>query len=484
MLVERLRAQWRVREAQGNVRETPVFEAGGVVLGAGTWLAKAGNEESSARLEALLSTAYRRRIDPHALGHIKAATSHWNKGERDRAILHLALARLGRLTNPAEDARRLFMADGLMKAGAAPELILEVLDDQAALKYSPDQPRVPAGNGRPSGRWSSAGAGGGAAKPAQQIRTVTARPPAARPSAARQAAPVRPATARANMGVAGAAVAIGRPAGLDLAGLSQRGLASLAEFAMGAVDAGALGTAATAGGAAAAFGIVFIPSKGPQGQWVKVGGPGDISYYHNPDEVGFKFRFTTSDGVVRTINAAPDPNGDFRGPDGRLIGRLVKAAGKIGVVIATGELLDQDTYDPKLCPKPVRENHGVKGRVYEDFNKLDFNPGNPTPSGFGYRLRGPGIEPNPTYDDCQQKTGALGEYKGPGYAKLLFGNPYVAASTLYKLEKQAEAQDLAKGARPLTWRFEEQSVADFMRKYFRDHNLDIRVEWRPMPGDQ
>jgi hypothetical protein len=266
--------------------------------------------------------------------------------------------------------------------------------------------------------------------------------------------------------------------------MSQRALAALAEFVMGAVDTGALGALTAVGGAAGVAGILFIPSKGPQGRWVTVGGPGNISYYHNPDEQGFKFRFTPADGIPRTINASPDPNGDFRGPNGRVIARAMKAAGKIGLVVATGELLGQDDDDPKLCPKPVPENHGTRGRIYEDFNKLDFNPGNPTPSGFGYRLRGPGIEPNPTYDDCQQKTGAVADYKGPMYARLLFINQKVSDSVLKKIQKQADDEDVAKGSRSLTWRFEEKTAADFMREYFRVHNPDINVEWRPMPGDQ
>ena len=47
-----------------------------------------------------------------------------------------------------------------MKAGVPPRTILEALgapSTQADLDraYNPDQPRVPAGNGRPSGQWTS-----------------------------------------------------------------------------------------------------------------------------------------------------------------------------------------------------------------------------------------------------------------------------------------------------------------------------------------
>jgi len=79
---------------------------------------------------------------------------------RALAVTHHALAGVGRLDDPREDSRRLFIADGLMKAGVPPTTILAALGDAPppdALDraYNPDQPRVPAGNGRPSGRWTA-----------------------------------------------------------------------------------------------------------------------------------------------------------------------------------------------------------------------------------------------------------------------------------------------------------------------------------------
>jgi hypothetical protein len=51
------------------------------------------------------------------------------------------------------------MADALMKAGMTTRDVWHALGFDSALierieKYSPDQPRVPAGNGRPSGQWT------------------------------------------------------------------------------------------------------------------------------------------------------------------------------------------------------------------------------------------------------------------------------------------------------------------------------------------
>ena len=86
------------------------------------------------------------------------ATSRW------RACV--ALSGLGRLQNPEADARRLFLAEALLDAGMAPDELLKVVTTRPTggdfAKYSPDQPRVPAGNGRPSGRWTSSGATPGA----------------------------------------------------------------------------------------------------------------------------------------------------------------------------------------------------------------------------------------------------------------------------------------------------------------------------------
>jgi hypothetical protein len=75
------------------------------------------------------------------------------------ALVHLALSRTERLAEPEADAKRLFLADALLSAGAAPAHILTALGVGASVpgalsKYSPDQPRVPAGNKRISGRWT------------------------------------------------------------------------------------------------------------------------------------------------------------------------------------------------------------------------------------------------------------------------------------------------------------------------------------------
>src|SRR5262249_7006860 len=74
--------------------------------------------------------------------------------------IHLALGGLSRADDRREAARRLFMADGLIKAGITPEAILRALGSEPAdafVRFDAGQPRVPSGNGVESGRWTKIG---------------------------------------------------------------------------------------------------------------------------------------------------------------------------------------------------------------------------------------------------------------------------------------------------------------------------------------
>jgi hypothetical protein len=166
MLVETLRADWAARGANARVLALPEFAKGALTLGAGTKLAEArGDRRDEAaegeRAVALVSVALGRPLDASAARHVRRALEKAREGDAPLALTHLALAGAGRLTDPRDDARRLFIADGLMKAGVPPRTILEALGGDPPAQgdldraYNPDQPRVPAGNGRPSGQWTS-----------------------------------------------------------------------------------------------------------------------------------------------------------------------------------------------------------------------------------------------------------------------------------------------------------------------------------------
>jgi hypothetical protein len=61
--------------------------------------------------------------------HARRALATARDGDRALALTHFALAGVGRLDGPREDARRLFIADRLMKAGVPPATILAALSD-------------------------------------------------------------------------------------------------------------------------------------------------------------------------------------------------------------------------------------------------------------------------------------------------------------------------------------------------------------------
>ncbi len=134
------------------------FANGHLTLGAGTRLAKLSAPLDEPRLTALLTSAYGGPIEASRLRHIRRAVETWRDGDRALALTHLALSRLAKLGHPLEGARRLLLADALMSAGVTPEVIVTGLTEGdrtavAAAKYSPDQPRVPAGN-LDGGQWT------------------------------------------------------------------------------------------------------------------------------------------------------------------------------------------------------------------------------------------------------------------------------------------------------------------------------------------
>jgi hypothetical protein len=141
---------------------------------------KSASLKSEARLIALLSAAHRRPVAPRSLAHIRRALVRRSEGETTLPLIHLALSGVSKLEHPLADARRLFMADGLMRAGIAPRVILQALEldtaplDELERRYNPDQPRVPAGSGRESGQWTSGDQASGETTDAASQRSPSA----------------------------------------------------------------------------------------------------------------------------------------------------------------------------------------------------------------------------------------------------------------------------------------------------------------------
>jgi hypothetical protein len=92
--------------------------------------------------------------------HLGEAFAHWRRGDKALANIRVAFARIPRLDDRA-GAYRLFLAEKLLDAGMSPGALMKGLGFDAPrrglVKYNPNQPRVPAGNGINSGRWGSGG---------------------------------------------------------------------------------------------------------------------------------------------------------------------------------------------------------------------------------------------------------------------------------------------------------------------------------------
>jgi hypothetical protein len=159
MHVEELNTRWEAA-APRRIAAEMTFDGEFLILGAQTCLAKVGADLDEARLAALLSAAHGRPIAALSPRRIQRALEKKRDGDPILALVHLALSGAAKLRHPREDAYRLFLADALITEGVDPSLIIKGLGldlpfDEGLRKYSPDQPRVPAGN-PDGGQWTSA----------------------------------------------------------------------------------------------------------------------------------------------------------------------------------------------------------------------------------------------------------------------------------------------------------------------------------------
>ena len=443
MLYERLEDAWRVRRQSVPINVVLTFAPAGLVLGAGTVLVEADSERrlkslngQGARLLTLLSAAYGEAVAPSVLGNIERAAKCWREADDCLAYIHLAHAGLRELHDAPEAARRLFIADSAINAGASSRAILEALSlgaryvDTVEKLYNPDEPRVPAGSGRISGQWTRL-----------------------------------------------------------LSWIGELDVAQVAE--LGVYASRVLGPA---GAAAAAFGLLFIPSPNN----VRVEGevpdiPG-LRYSWNRDETQLHLTYDDPDGGQRTFAAYLD--GDvFRDEQGRVIGRVIGGNRvAIDAVAVLPDLVKED--EPKLCPAPAPDRPGSDrgkpykddwARQYEDFLKQLINPppNGPSPSGFVYYLPNPAQNGKPvSYDDCEKVSATLFEFKAEQYARLL---TFLQSRESIEEEflDQSYRQIAASGGRPLVWIFAELEAALFTRKLFdaaKEGREGITVVYVPWTG--
>jgi hypothetical protein len=457
VLQEQLREEWRVLERVVPVYPAMTFTPDGLVLGAGTVLLRAEGlgqlqdlRDQEARVLALLAAAYGRAVAPAVLGNIGRAVKSWRDGDGCLAHIHLAHSGLRQPGDLRSAAYRLFIAESAMKAGMSPRAIFQALKiggpyvDAIEKAYNPDEPRIPAGSGKPSGEWTNGAAGSGddsaqttASTDGAQDSSLLGRMPAPAPSF---------------LGT------------LDAAQVAELG--AYASRMLGPI-----------GAAAAAFGLLFIPSPNNvrvEGEVPEIPG---LRYSWNRDETLIHLTYADPDGGHRIFPAQLD--GDvFRDAQGRVVGRVLSdSTVAIDAAAVSSDLVDGDA--PRLCPDTTKDKRtNDLGLDYENYIKSIVNPENPTPSYMGYML--PKVAGSVTFDDCEHSTGTMVEIKD-GYAGFLDsdGGKTIVAGLFMK---QALDQVQAAGGRPLRWYFSQKAVADYADKIFGDAGLNIDVVFEPWPG--
>jgi hypothetical protein len=426
LLPQRFHDARRAHQRSVPICHELTFTSNGLVLGAGTVLVEAqigrllkSLKGQEARVLALLSAAHGRAVAPSVLGNIERAAKAWREGDDCLAYMHLAHTGLRPLRDSWRGAYRLFLADEAVAHGASPRAVFEALrlnaDYIKAVEklYNPEEPRVPAGSGRTSGQWTRL-----------------------------------------------------------LSWMGELDAAQVAE--LGAYASRVLGPA---GAAAAAFGILFIPSAENIRVEGEVPGIPGLRYSWNRDETELRLTYDDNAGGQRTFSAFLDGE-EFRDQQRNVIGRVIGGNRvAIDTIAVIPDLVKQD--DPKLCPAPAPDVPGSDqgkpyeenwARQYEDFLKQFINPppDGPTPSGFVYYLPNPAKNGEPAnYDDCQKATGFLFEFKGEQYAWLLTVES-IGGSIAERFLAQSADQLAASGGRPVAWIFAEEEAALFARKLFND----------------
>lgn len=260
------------------------------------------------------------------------------------------------------------------------------------------------------------------------------------------------------------------PAASFLGGLTAAQLAELGAYAARLLGPG--------GAAAAAFGLLFVPSPNnvhAEGDVPEIPG---LRYSWNRDETQLHLTYDDANGVQRTFVAVLDGE-VFRDEKGQVIGRVLSnSTVAIDAAAVSSDLVDED--EPRLCPDPVKDKRtNDRGLAYENYIKSIVNPGNPTPPYMGYQL--PNVAKAVTFDDCEHSTGTMVEIKD-GYAKFLesdWGQRLVEELFL----KQATDQIQAAGSRSVRWYFSQKEVADYAREIFRSAGLqNIEIMYQPWPG--
>jgi hypothetical protein len=482
VLSDDLQEAWRRQERDLPIEPGLTFQDVGLVLGAGTLLAPARdvadglNVCGEARLAVLLAAAFGRTASQGALRHIRRAAIRWSEGDEALAAVHLAMTGLGPMPDSRRASHRLFLADHLLEAGMEPETLLRALDLGALRRYDPDQPRVPAGDGRTGGQWTSDGSSAPLDAPVAPSRPDGADPATDAPPAG--ASPSAPSAQDAgvdafSLAPSSADVEAARKAAEKLVEQALKGSGGIEGLSPEAVaELATLSRLISV--PTIILGVLLTPTNSTVEQRHAVPRVPNTFYERFPGEIGWHIVTKNINGDDVEIPSGPD--GFFRDPWGRPFAKVLPS-GQL-VFDAEGEFppaVPHDEREPNVCPVPTPDKPGGGpgsfGRAYEDFMKLLLNPGGPTPSGFGRELPSPEAQSGKTiFDDCWLKNGTMFEYKG-GYAGLV----RLAAGDARKWAfiqdwlNQSRRQIEAAGrlGRRVVWMFSSGEAAQFAYELFQ-----------------
>ncbi len=398
------------------------------------------DHRSHERLEALLAIAFRRLLPAGLLRHVVEAINTSSRGDQALANLRLAIAGLSRVPDAENMSQRMSLAKRLLDVGLTSGELLRELDlgpEAIGKTFDPSQPRVPAGSGDESGRWTS-GSSTGAPRSGADL------PASLGPALAVRAAP-------------------------------------LLAPELGAGTLAALSALAATVGFAATLGALFVPSPNN----VSTSGP-------LPDGSSATYSYDHDEGLLRVLDSAgtvlaaghKDTSGIFFDADTgvpfarELDGALLFDGASFPVAREDARVVpgtDTDDNEPKLCPDPGPDQPGSEGaspraKAYQEQISRMINPQRPLQFGLAMNLVNPSNGKIVHYDECDEQTGAMIEAKGPGFNGLL-SFPSGEASVEEDFIKQGNRELAAAETRQVIWYFAEDQAADCARELFAENGL-------------
>ncbi len=227
--------------------------------------------------------------------------------------------------------------------------------------------------------------------------------------------------------------------------------------------------------AAIVFGtVLFGPDPAdtdPSNKWQDVPGRPGLRYRALRFQPGWEVSYTNADGQEQR-EVLQEKDGILHNDKGQVVGRVLPGR-KVAIDLASVAPSQVRDDEPRLCPdeEPDKfgQGPGSVARAYEDQVKRVVNPERPTFSGFGMALINPATGNPVMFDDCQHKTGAMIEAKGPTFTDILreaeasHSEKWNVVSGAFD---QADRQIRAAGPRPVIWFFADEYAADYFRDKF------------------